>query len=151
MHRRQALIEDKEGVWGRGGWGQGSRSWGSAGTGRSQGQLPRHMICELTRDPELRRVLHLVQCSAAIVLKSFPILSKVSHTFILHWSHQLCSQSWERISRFSIKQSLRQKQTCYHIAEEHTPEKQHRACKGPTQEKRTWERHSAAASQWEGN
>ena len=88
---------------------QGSRSWGRAGTGRNQGQLPRHMTCELTGDPELRRVLGLVQCSAVIVLKSFPILSKVSHILILHWSHRLCSQSWERISGFSRKQSLRHK------------------------------------------
>ena len=84
---------------------QGSRSLGRAGTGRNQGQFPRHMTCELTRDPELRRVLRWVQCSAVIVLKSFPILSKVPHIFILHWSHQLCSQSWGRISRFSRKQS----------------------------------------------
>lgn len=106
----------------------GSREAG-AGGGPGQGgtsQLPRHMTCELTGDPELRRVLGLVQCSAVIVLKSFPILSKVSHILILHWSHQLCSQSWERISGFSRKQSLRQKQKCYHIIEEQNPEKQHR-------------------------
>lgn len=42
VHRRQAVMEDKEGIWGRGGRGQGSRSWGRVGTGRSQGQLPRH-------------------------------------------------------------------------------------------------------------
>ena len=126
----------EDGAWRIGGQGVGKRGRGRAGNGRNQGQLPRHTTWAVTRDPGLRRVLHLVQCSAVIVLKSFLILNKGFRICILHRSHQLCSWPWKPVSRFSRKQSPRQKQMCYHVTEECTPEKQDRVRKGMTQEKR---------------
>lgn len=45
-------------------------------------------------------------------------------------SHKLCGWSWEGVSRFSRKHSLRQKHVCYHHLEKYTLEKQQWVQKG---------------------
>lgn len=63
-----------------GGQGAGAWSWARAGTGRNQGQLPRHMTCELWGPRASRRSLGLVQCSA-VHLNKLEVLPNIEQSF----------------------------------------------------------------------